>query len=167
MIEEWLQKGYDPTTLLHRLLLLEKIKKYAPFEALLDIGCGHGPDLYLIQQEFKNIKIYGIDERKQLIEEVEEKIPIGFYFSGRYQDELSKFAENSIDIVITNGVLMYNNKEDLLSFFKIAKKAVILSEKTDTAMHNFLLQHNPIVTKISKDIRQTWGDCGYIFEYQK
>ena len=45
----------------HRDFLLKEISVLFPFSDILEVGCGYGPNLYLLSKKFPQVKFTGID----------------------------------------------------------------------------------------------------------
>lgn len=162
-IQEWKDIGFDQTTLKHRELVQEIIKKHKP-ESILDVGCGNGPDMALSIVNFPSAKIVGFDRDKTNIEFIHSHVSKDA-FVGELELVLPTIDKASFDVVITNGVLMYVNPELFHELRRVAKKAVILSEKDpDRRILDVIKSFNPIITKVSAETRETWGDDSYIYE---
>lgn len=169
--KDWIDKGYDVSTLKHRELLAEVIDSYWPFTGLLDVGCATGADLTLYRMLFPT-HLHGFDidqgnimRGKELRGELEYSLEVG---------DLRKAlktlkTKDDMDIVVSNGVLMYVEPEWIKELMRIAKKAVILSEKDPykgKSISKFLKESNIEykTTKITKEVRQSWANDGFIYE---
>lgn len=166
--QAWLDKGYDPITFLHRQLLIEKINKYAPFQTLLDVGCGHGPDLALLEVLYPHAVMLGVDLIAQDVTYATQKLRRAKIVEGDIRDVLPSLLDKSFDIVFSNGVIMYNDAHLIKHMLRVAKKAVILSERSPLNQYAHYLRQEmdiePIVTKIEEPIRHSWRDDGFIYE---
>jgi ubiquinone/menaquinone biosynthesis C-methylase UbiE len=120
----------------HRNFLIKKISKFYPFSNVLEIGCGFGPNLYLLAKKFPKVNLVGIDINNGAIEKgkklfEKEKIKNVKLFVKEAKD-LNFFKEKSFDIVFTDAVLMYLGPDEIerviREMIKIAKKALILVE---------------------------------------
>lgn len=160
---KWLEKEYDPSTYEHRNLLTDIILSYEPFESILDVGCCHGDDLFLLNLKAPNkFKMYGMDKEAGDLNRCKANLPDGEFKLGTIQEILKDYPDKSIDIVFTNGVWMYVDPHYFNELKRIAKKAVIMSEKNTAPLNNY----NPTkITKVTKEVRDTWKDDGYIFEF--
>jgi ubiquinone/menaquinone biosynthesis C-methylase UbiE len=103
----------------HRSLLLEKISAHTPFNRLLEIGCGYGPNLYLIAKKYPEAELIGLDINPTAVEignEFFQKQGLNnvHLIAGRLQD-LSRFQERYFDIVLTDAVLIYITPSDIKS----------------------------------------------------
>jgi trans-aconitate methyltransferase len=160
----WLEKEFDPYTYNHRKLFIDIIEKYEPFESVLDIGCAHGADLYLLELTSPGKKLQGIDRFD--LERARVNLPKGEFKTGNIEEFIKDYPDKSVDMVISNGVWMYLPRDIFLEFKRIAKKAVILSERVSEVQAEYLKGQNPVnVTKVTKDVRETWKEDGYIYEF--
>lgn len=162
-LQEWKNIGFDQTTLKHRELVQEVIKKYNP-ESILDVGCGNGPDMALSEMNFPTAKVIGFDKDKSNTDFIHQHVS-NKSFIGELELILPILRDGSFDVVLTNGVLMYVNRELFHELKRIAKKVVILSERdAEERILNVIKPFNPIITKIVGEVRETWKNDGYIYE---
>lgn len=101
----------------HRALLLETISSYAPFSRFLEIGCGYGPNLYLLAKQFPDAEFVGIDINPVAVQKGNEFFrEQGFsnvrLSEGKVQD-LKSYADKSFDIVLTDAVLIYITPDEI------------------------------------------------------
>lgn len=188
--QTWPEKYISEQSLAHphRKLLIEKILKYSP-ASVLEVGCASGPNLILLAQKLPQAKLEGIDislnavqtGRKYLkLQNIRNvKLEIGNVLN------LKKFADKSFDVVFTDAVLIYVDKNKIENVLKeltrVAKKTVILNEwltgeEKSTYVghwaHNYEIFFKKIVpnaevilTKITPDIwTGDWEEYGYIIE---
>jgi ubiquinone/menaquinone biosynthesis C-methylase UbiE len=91
---------------------------------ILDLGCGDGVLLYLIDKKFKKIKIklYGIDSAKNALKIAKKKIPKAKLILGKV--EKTKFKNNFFDIALSSDVIEHlkNQKMFLKEIKRIVKK---------------------------------------------
>lgn len=160
----WLSLGFDFTTLPHRELLMEKITKHNP-TSVLDVGCATGPDLALLKVLLPNTYLQGIDKEPQNIEEA-SRLDVDLV-EANLIEALPQIRSKSFDVVFTNGVMMYNDRHWIKELLRIAKKAVVLSERFPTdeqEQYMVALGYQPTKTKITQEIRDSWKTNGYIYE---
>jgi 2-polyprenyl-3-methyl-5-hydroxy-6-metoxy-1,4-benzoquinol methylase len=103
----------------HKLLykiLKKRISKNKNYE-LLDVGCANGELLYFLSQKFSNIKFYGADVRKDLINLAKKKLSQNIYL--KQCDYNKKSLNKKFDIIICSGVISIFDKLDI--FFKNIK----------------------------------------------
>lgn len=163
--DKWLAMGYDPETFKHRELLNGIIEQYFPFESLLDVGSATGPDMALVGLVMPSTKRVGFDKA---IENVEQAQANGLNVTqADLTTHLAEIPDKSYDIVLSNGVMMYNDRKYLADLIRIAKNAVILSERGETFMYTIPLKelgYEPRITKVTEDIRPSWKEDGFIYE---
>jgi len=123
----------------HRQFLVDTISRYAPFDTVLEIGSNCGPNLYLLSKKFPESKFYGVDINKEAIDFGNlwfktEHISNVELVQG-FADDLSRFAEKSIDVVFTDAVLIYIGPDKITSLlneiFRITRKSVVFMEWHD------------------------------------
>lgn len=119
----------------HRSLLLERISSYSPISRILEIGCGSGPNLYLLSKKFSDAEIVGIDINPAAVQKGNEifkkdKISNVRLEEGKAQ-ELGGFKDKSFDIVLTDAILIYIDPNEISPIMKEilrVGKVVILNE---------------------------------------
>jgi SAM-dependent methyltransferase len=105
------------------------IRSFHP-ESIFELGCGAGRNLMYINKEMPDAAIFGIDINKDAVTVACRNIPKyarNIRVSSIYNT--NHFADNSIDVVFTSGVLMHipykQVSEILKEMFRIARIAVI------------------------------------------
>lgn len=162
-MKEWLEMGFDPSTLRHRELLAEKILAYKP-RSVLDVGCASGPDLYLLNFIDPSLELYGIELDGGDANKAGEFFMV---IQGDLRDILPTIPKKSVDVVFSNGVIMYTEPKWIKEMMRIARKAVILSEKEPYNGLQFSEEYAKeitSVTHITGDIRHSWKNDGHIYE---
>lgn len=131
-----IKKGFSNLNHPHRQFLLEKIDTFQPFYNILEIGCGYGPNLYLLAKKFPKTELMGIDINPLSIQEgnrllMKEKISNVKLSVGKV-DKLNKFQDKSFDIVFTDALLIYIGpdkiKKVIQEILRIVCRALILVE---------------------------------------
>lgn len=120
----------------HRSFFLSKILNYSKINSFLEIGCGDGPNLYLVSKKFPNSKITGIDINPWSIENgikwLKHEGVSNIKLSVGKADKLEEFHDDSFDIVFTDAVLMYIGPDKIRKVMKemirIAKHGLIFVE---------------------------------------
>lgn len=171
-LKEWTALGYDEGTWHHRQLLFETVKKHMPFKTLLDVGCAHGPDLAILNAELPDVACSGFDITEGDIEDGKVRVPNSKLWVADIREELPKIPSKSYDVVLTNGVMMYMDSKCLRDVVRIARKSVILSERDpgeegDRQIYKYLTEDMGLsvaVTKITREVRDSWKENGYIYE---
>jgi SAM-dependent methyltransferase len=113
----------------HRKDLVEEVKKLNP-ESVLEIGCGCGSNLSIIQKELPNAKIAGIDLSAKSIERAVKNLGNVQLVVGN-ADNLP-FEDKSFDVVITDGTLIYAKSDKIEKIrdemLRVAKKGIVMAE---------------------------------------
>jgi ubiquinone/menaquinone biosynthesis C-methylase UbiE len=119
----------------HRTLLVEKISSYGPISSILEIGCGHGPNLYLLAKKFPDAKIVGLDINPMAVatgqEFFKEKRITNVRFDVGKIQELRRFEDKSFDVVLTDSILIYIQPNEIIPVVREllrVGKVVILNE---------------------------------------
>lgn len=120
----------------HRGFLIKKIANVSQIKSLLEVGCGDGPNLYLLSQKFPEAELFGIDINPWSVENGNEWFKregvLNIKLSVGKADELETFPDNSFDIVFTDAVLMYVGPDKIRKVVKelvrIARRDLIFVE---------------------------------------
>ena len=123
--------------------VLEELKAY-PFQTLLDVGCGTGPMIELLLQEFPTPHYTGLDLTPRMIEVAQEKnLPHTNFRVG--DSENLPFAEKTFDVVVcTNSFHHYPHPQ---AFFNEAARVLkrggrlILRDYTSSNVIVWLMNH--------------------------
>ncbi len=95
----------------HRGFLVAKISKFRKIKNLLEVGCGDGPNLYLLSEKFPEADLSGVDINKWSVkngnEWLKQEGKLNVKLSVGKADDLESFLNDSFDIVFTDAVLMY------------------------------------------------------------
>lgn len=132
------QDQWDNFNYPHRNLILEELKKIQ-WESLLEVGCGAGPNLRRINDEFEGVKLAGADINEECIEFGRKMLPD---VSWVLTDAIAlPFEDKSFDVVLSDAVLIYANPERVETMIsemkRVAKKAIILCEWHDDSLNKF------------------------------
>ena len=185
--EQYISKG--SITHAHRKFLLGRISAYYPFKTCLEIGCASGPNIYLLAQKFPEVKVYGIDISKSAIKIgkrfFKEKAMDNIFLNvGNGLESLKKLHDKSIDIIFTDAVLIYFDKNKIESILhemtRVVRRAVILLELYTEKpsyydghwIHNykqllagFVPDKEIQLVKLPKGIWSgNWEESGYVIE---
>ncbi len=165
MREEWLAHGYDQSTYDHRLLLLNTIARHK-FESVLDVGAASGPDMMLLRIYKPDAVLIGFDLAPENVTQAQGK-ELDVYEADLYT-ELPKIADKSYDVVLSNGVMMYVERKCIKELVRIARNAVILSERDyDGGILKYIEEDLGLavkVTKVDEATRDSWKKDGFIYE---
>ena len=133
---EDVKKDFDNLNHPHRQLLIEKVGEFQPCLRILEIGCGYGPNLYLIAKRFPKTEIVGIDINPLSIQEgnkwlTQKNISNVKLLVGK-TDYLNQLPDKSFDIVFTDATLMYIGpdkiKKTIQEMIRITRRAIVLFE---------------------------------------
>lgn len=120
----------------HRKLILKRVSDYAPFQSLLEVGCGNGPNLLLLAKTFPEAVFRGVDINPNFVKSgtkwiQESGVSNASLLVGK-ADDLAGFPDKSFDIILTDAVLIYVGPDKirkvLTEAVRIARRAVILVE---------------------------------------
>lgn len=134
---EDMMKDWGGTTYLgsinhpHRETIVNAVKSISPVaESILEVGCNSGPNLALLQEELRDVKLAGIDLNEESIWIAKTGLPS---VDLRTASVLNiPFKDKSFDVVLADAVLMYVHGDDweraLSELDRVAKNAIILCE---------------------------------------
>ena len=134
--KKWIAGYCDSIDHYHRRQIVSAIKSFSDIDSVLEIGCNSGPNMFLVQKEIQNIQVYGIDINKRPVrygKDVAKNRGINnlYFFYGR-ADDLSQFEANSIDIVLSDAVLMFVGPKKIGQVFseirRVVRKGIVLNE---------------------------------------
>lgn len=120
----------------HRAFLMARIGRFAPLTSVLEVGCNTGPNLIALSRAYPGVGLYGLDINPQAIRAgqaalAEERIPNASMFVGR-ADDLSRFGDHTIDVVLTDATLMYVGPDKIArtiaELLRVARRGLLLNE---------------------------------------
>ena len=130
------RKDYPP--------ILEEIKNSAPFQTLLDAGCGTAPMLSLLSEKYPGASFTGLDLTPEMISQAQKKgIKNARFVVG--DCEAMPFQDGSFDIVINSQ--SFHHYPDPQAFFnetaRVLKKGgkLILRDNTASRIVCWLMNH--------------------------
>ena len=133
---EDVKKGFSNITHPHRPWLMEQFDALYPFSSVLEIGCGYGPNVSLLAMRFPDIEVLGFDINAISVREgnawlAERGIKRAHLIPGK-ADELSGFADGTIDVVFTDATLLYIGPDKINQVIaemkRISRKALLFVE---------------------------------------
>ena len=155
----------------HRLWLLAELGKQ-PFSNLLDVGCGKGLNINYFQEVYPDSWYAGVDIHPEDIREGKEiyrddpKVALV-----EASAENLPFDDNSFDLVLTDGVMMYVQGYETAAreLMRVAKKAVILCERDHLTDKDYtqLFPGLKLVRKTEGWGDPTWETNGWIMRWEK
>lgn len=139
IFSDW-ESGYlDENTLEHphRKLIIETIKNRPSTKSILELGAGSGINLIILSKNFSDISYSGIDINKRAIDRGLEYIKHKDIFNiDLIRGDIANIKQmktNSVDIILTDAVLMYLNPEDVKEILKemlrVSRLGFILCEQ--------------------------------------
>jgi len=149
------KKYLHNTNLEHRNILAETVKSLK-VQNLLDVGCGNGSNIYVIQKFINDSKIqfYGLDLSSASISAAKSRkyiFPESVNFVQK--DLLNYFLKNknNFDCVLFDATLMYLTPKEL---FNILQKTTLLSK-------------NLIIHELNSDGESKTSKNGFIHNYKQ
>lgn len=186
---DWLEEDWNSSDHPHRSFLVERIAAFSPVSSVLEIGCGAGPNLYLLAKRFPDAEIRGIDISPMAVKMGNKKFSkqraLNIKLSVKRAEELDEFQDKSFDIVFTDATLIYvshgNINKVINKMIRIARKGLVLVERHDfeqrlnnmqgiftgglwvrdyvALLKQFIPEKQIHVTRITKNI---WPDSGWV-----
>lgn len=120
----------------HRAFLLERARRFAPLESILEVGCDGGANLLLLARAFPHAQLYGVDINARAIATAQALLAGAgsgevTFRVGRAHD-LRPLADRSVDLVLTDATLMYIGsdriRQTLRELVRVARKGMLLNE---------------------------------------
>jgi ubiquinone/menaquinone biosynthesis C-methylase UbiE len=140
-----IEKGFGSQDHPRRLFLVKALEAFDPVSSVLEIGCGFGPNLYVIAKSFPNAMIRGIDINPKSVQIgnewfTKENILNVKLLVGK-ADELKQLQNKSFDIVFTDALLIYIGADKIDSvikeMFRITRRALIFIELHDEHLKKY------------------------------
>tara|TARA_B100001142_G_C14161918_1_gene588802 strand:+ start:163 stop:849 length:687 start_codon:yes stop_codon:yes gene_type:complete len=174
----------------HRELIVNAISNRGNISSILELGTGSGINLINLSQSFPKIKYTGIDINKKAVEigrvYLKENNISNIRIDVGDISSIKKLESESIDILITDAVLMYFNPNDLkdllAEMLRISRKGFILCEQmspggiyADHWRHDYENALNELAGieryNLKKITNEYWNDdwikFGYLIEVYK
>ncbi len=97
--------------------------------SVLELGCGSGRNLYWLYEAMPDCRLQGIDVNPHAVEEARRQLGIAAEIVEGSLYDLSRWADDSVDVVFTSGVLMHTPADRVDSVIRemhrIARVAVL------------------------------------------
>ena len=131
--QNYLNTIYHP----HRNQIIEAISKFQSVNSIAEIGCASGANIYRLVDAYPKIRIIGVDisfraikVAKQYFEKNNKYKNVKFYVSKA--DDLSIFENRSIDVLLTDAMLMFVApdliEKTLSEIISKAKLGIVMNE---------------------------------------
>lgn len=139
IFSDW-ESGYlDKNTLEHphRKLIIETIRKRPATKSILELGAGSGINLITLSKNFSDISYSGIDINKRAVDRglkyIRHKNILNIDLIRGEIASIKTMKTNSVDIILTDAVLMYLNTNDvqetLKEMLRVSRLGFILCEQ--------------------------------------
>lgn len=120
----------------HRPMLVSRIADRAPFGRVLEVGCNAGTNLLLLARRFPEASFFGVDINPRFIDVGRRWLAaegIGnVTLSVGCADDLSAFADQSMDVAFTDATLMYVGpdkiKRVIAELRRVTRRALLFNE---------------------------------------
>ena len=121
---DWMAAYFNPDHP-HRAAILERLKDFHPFMAILEVGCAAGANLYRIKKMFPHSDIGGIDWSADAIETAKKIFPkVTILQVGEATDIY--LGTQGTDMLLSDMAYIYLSKKDFRRAIKEAKRVVRL-----------------------------------------
>lgn len=132
----WAQGYLETVGHPHREQIVEAVLSFAPVSSVLEVGCASGANLVCLRRRLPQAMLHGIDINRQAIavakqhfnNQGDELVRFGV---GR-ADRLAGVADASIDVVLTDAVLMFlapdRIRAVLSELTRVARRGIVLNE---------------------------------------
>lgn len=117
----------------HRPLLLETIDALGPWRSALEVGCGRGANLLLLGKCNPEAALLGMDISVLAIEQARREFGqhvVNIRFSVGSAEDLSAYADDSVDVVFADAVTMYlppaSIRNALREMCRVARLGVVI-----------------------------------------
>ena len=179
----------------HRQWLLERFDPLHPFTSALEVGCGYGANVQLLASRFCDAEVVGIDINPTSVLEgnallAELGIQHARLLEGK-ADDLSQFADQQFDVVLTDATLLYIGPDKIEAVIRemrrVSRRALLFVElhrpesRRDRKglgvftpdgwvrdyrrlLERFFPDNSITLTKIPQDVwpEGRWGELGHL-----
>lgn len=131
--ENWIEDYKLSINHPHRQLILQALDKFGTFAGLLEVGCGVGANLKLIQDKYPETQMAGVDVNDNCIEEAKKFVPKAILKVGEATS--LPFDDKSFDCILFDAVLIYINPSEISKVIseidRVVRKFIVLCEWFD------------------------------------
>jgi ubiquinone/menaquinone biosynthesis C-methylase UbiE len=127
--------GTVPCDHVHRELILNAVAEAMPIASVLEVGCGLGFNLEILHRRFPEMRLSGIDINTRFVAAARDRfvaLSIPAEFARARTDRLRGFADKSVDLVLTDAVLLYTGpgriRAALLELMRVCRRQLLLFE---------------------------------------
>lgn len=188
--KDWIEGYWNSINHPHRKLLIDSVMKFNP-KTVLEIGCACGVNLRLIKEQIPDAICYGVDINKQAVDYGNNKFaesPLDYVFLFNRKAENTMLISKSVDVVITDAMLIYIGKDKIYDVFReilrVAKKGIVMIERHQTGvgfdgiyrdalwqrdyfkLMDFMSVRKVTVRPIPEGIWDEWKDGGSVIEVE-
>ena len=98
----------------HSIMMDEFLKDLNPPEdfTILEIGCNEGRNLYAVQKQYPNCRIYGTDINTDAIMQARENVPKGAFYVNNIETDTLPFDTSTFDYILFIDVLEHLHDPD-------------------------------------------------------
>jgi SAM-dependent methyltransferase len=120
----------------HRAVLLEALRRFAPFDSVLEVGCHTGANLLVLARAFPHVDLSGVDVNPRAITLGRKALARAGVSRVRLDvaraDDLRRLADRSVDLAVTDATLMYVGPDKirraLAELVRVTRRAIICNE---------------------------------------
>jgi ubiquinone/menaquinone biosynthesis C-methylase UbiE len=131
----WAENSLKLNDHYHRVQIVGAVKKFKNIKSILEVGCGSAPNLINLRQKFPKARLFGVDVNSKAID-----VAKNYFYSKKDKNvklkvgniNKIKFLSKSVDIVLSDAVLMCIPPDQILKVLKklcrIANKGIIFNK---------------------------------------
>lgn len=134
--KNWAQSYLDTIDHPHRSQIVDAVSSFSPVQSVLEVGCASGANLIRLRERLPGVPLMGVDINRKAIAVARS------HFAGRgdslvrllvgQADRLSGVADASMDVVLTDAVLMFiapdRIRDVLAELGRVCRKGLVLNE---------------------------------------
>lgn len=136
---DW-REGYIDTSSLehpHRQLIVDAVRNKFPARNILELGSGSGINLLNLRKHFPEIEYKGIDINRKAIslgkKELQDNNIRNIELEVGNISDIKRMKSNSIDVILTDAVLMYVHPKEMqmlfTEMFRVSRLGMVLCEQ--------------------------------------